>query len=148
MWCYFWFWSILSMWLWRHLNNIKINYQGFGGYGNQIRDVLDIEDLCSLIKEQINKINLINNDFFNVGGGYKNAISLKELTNLCVLITGKKTRIKKDLKTSNYDLRYYVTDNKKIYSKYKWRVKKNIKTIIAETLKSLILNKKNLLKIL
>ena len=87
--------GFLSMWLWRHLNNIKISYQGFGGYGNQVRDVLDIEDLCSLIKEQIKKINVINNDLFNVGGGYKNAISLKELTNLSVSATKKKIIIKK-----------------------------------------------------
>ena len=85
---------------------------------------------------------------FNVGGGYKNAISLKELTNLSVSATKKKIIIKKNLKTSNYDFRYYVTDNRKIYSKYKWRVKKNIQTIISDNLKSLILNKKYLIKIL
>jgi len=140
--------GFLSMWIWRHLNSLKINYQGFGGFGNQVRDILDIEDLCSLVSEQIKKINVINNDFFNVGGGYKNSISLKELTNLCILVTGKKTILKKDLKTSNYDFRYFITNNKKVYSKYKWRVKKNIKTIISENLKSLILNNNYLKKIL
>ena len=43
--------GFLSMWLWRHLNKLKINYQGFGGYGNQVRDVLDINDLCLLVKD-------------------------------------------------------------------------------------------------
>ncbi len=140
--------GFLSMWLWRHLNKIPINYQGFGGYGNQIRDILDINDLCILIKEQIIKINKINNEVFNVGGGIKNSISLNELTKFSNKVTQNKTLIRKKIKTSNYDLRYYVTDNKKIYSKYKWRVRTSINDIIKNTLESLILNKKKLLKIL
>ncbi len=140
--------GFLSMWLWRHLNKIKIDYQGFGGFGHQIRDILDIKDLCFLIKEQISKINKINNQTFNVGGSTNNSISLVELTNYSMFATSNKTIIKKKLKTSNYDLRYYVTDNKKVYSKYKWRVKKGINLIIKETLQSLIENKKYLYKIL
>ena len=140
--------GFLSMWLWRHINKIPINYQGFGGYGNQVRDILDIKDLCDLIVEQIIKINKINNNIFNVGGSIKNAISLNELTKISRNLTSNKTLIKKKLKTSNYDLRYYVTDNKKIYSKYKWRVKSSIIDIISDTFKSLNENKKNLLKIL
>ena len=140
--------GFLSMWLWRHINKIPINYQGFGGYGNQVRDILDIKDLCDLIGEQIIKINKINNNIFNVGGSVKNAISLNELTKISCNVTSNKTLIKKKLKTSNYDLRYYVTDNKKIYSKYKWRVKSSIIDIISDTFKSLNENKKNLLKIL
>ena len=140
--------GFLSMWLWRHLNKIKINYQGFGGFGHQIRDILDIKDLCFLIKEQISKINKINNQTFNVGGSINNSISLVELTNYSMFATSNKTIIKKKLKTSNYDLRYYVTDNKKVYSKYKWRVKKGINLIIKETLQSLVENKKYLYKIL
>ena len=136
------------MWLWRHINKIPINYQGFGGYGNQVRDILDIKDLCDLVGEKIIKINKINNIIFNVGGGVKNAISLNELTKISRNLTSNKTLIKKKLKTSNYDLRYYVTDNKKIYSKYKWRVKSSIIDIISDTFKSLNENKKNLLKIL
>ena len=41
--------GFVSLWLWRHLNNLKLNYIGFGGTGKQVRDVLHIEDLCELI---------------------------------------------------------------------------------------------------
>ena len=104
--------------------------------------------MCDLIVEQIIKINKINNNIFNVGGSIKNSISLKELTKISYNVTSNKTLIKKKLKTSNYDLRYYVINNKKIYSKYKWRVKSSIIDIISDTFKSLNENKKNLLKIL
>ena len=49
--------GFVSLWLWRYLNKIiKLNYIGFGGYGNQVRDVLHIEDLNDLINIQIKKI--------------------------------------------------------------------------------------------
>lgn len=140
--------GFLSMWLWKHLTRTPLSYQGFGGYGNQVRDVLDIFDLCELIKEQIIKINKINNITFNVGGGSKNAISLKELTNYSSNITTTKMKIGKKLKTSNYDLRYYITNNKKIYSKYNWRVKTSIKDIINQTFICLFKKRKILQKIL
>ena len=63
-------------------------------------------------------------------------------------ITKNYLDIKKSENTSNYDIRYYVTNNKKVYSKYKWRVKKKIKMIIKETFFALKKNKKQLLKIL
>ena len=140
--------GFVSMWLWRHINRIPITYQGYGGHGNQIRDILDINDLCLLIKEQISKISKINNHTFNVGGGSINALSLKELTGYCEKITKNKIKFKKKIKTSNYDLRYYVTDNKKIYSIYKWRVSKKLETIINETFQSLNKNKKALKKLI
>ena len=33
-----------------------LKYIGYGGYGNQLRDVLHIDDLCSLILKQVKYI--------------------------------------------------------------------------------------------
>lgn len=140
--------GFISMWIWRHLNMRPITYQGYGGFGNQIRDVLNVYDLCILIKKQITNISTVNNKTFNVGGGIKNSISLRELTKYCRDITGNKVNIKKKLKTSNYDIRYYISDNKRIKSTYKWNLKKNIKSTLIETMNGLIENKKKLYKIL
>jgi len=125
--------GFVSLWLWRFINKDKLNYIGFKGLGNQIRDVIHVLDLCELIYEQIKKIKKINNKIFNVGGGLKNSISLKELTNKCKEITKNNIKIGKISKTSNYDVPYYVTDNKKIYSFYKWRIKRDIETILKDT---------------
>jgi len=140
--------GFVSLWLWRHLNKMPLKYQGYGGFGNQVRDILDIQDLCELIKEQILKISKINNRTFNVGGGIRNSLSLKELTSLSEKITKNSLNIGKSLNTSIYDIRYYITNNKKVYSKYKWRVKKSIKEILKETLYTLNKNKSYLSKIL
>ena len=140
--------GFVSLWLWRHLNKMPLKYQGYGGFGNQVRDILDIQDLCELIKEQILKISKINNQTFNVGGGIRNSLSLRELTSLSEKITKNSLNIGKSLNTSIYDIRYYVTNNKKVYSKYKWRVKKSINDILKETLHTLNKNKSYLSKIL
>ena len=140
--------GFVSLWLWRHLNKMPLKYQGYGGFGNQVRDILDIQDLCELIKEQILKISKINNQTFNVGGGIRNSLSLRELTSLSEKVTKNSLNIGKSLHTSIYDIRYYVTNNKKVYSKYKWRVKKSINDILKETLHTLNKNKSYLSKIL
>ena len=134
--------GFISLWLWRFINKGKLNYIGFGGYGNQVRDVIHVYDVCELILEQIKKIKKINNKIFNAGGGLNNSISLKELTIKSKEITKNNINIGKIAKTSNYDIPYYVTDNKKIYSIYKWRVKRNLDTIINDTFKILIKYKK------
>ena len=130
--------GFISLWLWRFINKKKLNYIGFGGLGNQVRDVLHVEDVCELILEQIKKIKKINNKIFNVGGGLNNMISLKELSVKSKQITKNDIYIGKIAKTSNYDIPYYVTDNKKIYSFYKWRVKRDLDKIINDTFEVLI----------
>ncbi len=134
--------GFISLWLWRFINKKKLNYIGFGGLGNQVRDVIHVQDVCELILEQIKKIKKINNKIFNAGGGLNNSISLKELTVKSRQVTKNNIYIGKIKKTSNYDIPYYVTDNKKIYSFYKWRVKRDLDTIINDTFEVLIKYKK------
>ncbi len=138
--------GFISLWLWRFINKKKLNYIGFGGLGNQVRDVIHVHDVSELILQQIKKIKKINNKIFNVGGGLKNTISLKELTAKSRKITNNNVNVGRIKKTSNYDIPYYVTDNKKIYSFYQWRVKRDIDTIIKETFEVLVKHKKMFLK--
>ena len=77
-----------------------------------MRDIIHIDDLCSIICNQIKSITKINNEIFNIGGGPNNAISLKELSAKCQKIT-QKIKIKKIKRSSNYDIPYFVTDNKR-----------------------------------
>ena len=138
--------GFVSLWLWKFINQKKLNYIGFGGFGNQIRDVIHVYDVCELILEQIKKIKKINNKIFNAGGSLKNSISLRQLTEKVKKITRKDIPIGRIAKTSNYDIPYYVTSNKKIYSFYKWRVKRNLDTIIKDTYDVLVNNKKIFIK--
>ena len=122
--------GFVSLWIAKHLFRKKLSYIGFGGYGYQVRDLLHIDDVCEIIYLQIRKLNKVNNETFNIGGGPRNSISLKNLTKRCEVLTNNKIRIKifkkkiisKNIKstikdfdiicdgTDNFETRYLVND--------------------------------------
>ena len=125
--------GFVSLWIWRHLNKKKLSYIGYGGYGNQIRDVLHIDDLSELILLQIKNINKINNKLFTVGGSKTSYTSLSQLTKLCQKITGNKIKMGKVSKTSSYDIPYYLSDNTYVSNTYRWKPKRNINQVVMDT---------------
>ena len=125
--------GFVSLWIWRHLVKKNLSYVGYDGCGNQVRDVLHIDDLCVLILKQIKKINSVNNQLFNVGGSRKNSTSLINLTRICEKITQNKLIFSKISKTSVYDIPFFITDNKVVSRKYNWKPHKNLNQIIKDT---------------
>ena len=134
--------GFVTLWLARHLFKKKLAYIGFGGNGFQVRDLLHIDDVCKIISLQIKKLKKINNETFNIGGGPKNTISLKNLTRKCEIMTNNKIRIQKISKTSDYDIPYYVTNNNKIKKFYNWIPSKKIESILIDIYFWLKKNKK------
>ena len=133
--------GFISLWVANHFLKKKLSYIGFGGYGNQVRDVIHIDDVCEIIFLQIKNFKKKHNDTFNVGGGIKNSISLKKLTNKCQKLTGNKLKTTKQKKTSIFDIPIYVNDNSKITKKYKWKPKRSIDDILKDVYSWLIKNK-------
>ena len=127
--------GFVSLWIAKHFFKKKLSYIGFGGNGHQIRDVIHIKDVCKIILLQIKNIKKINNQTFNIGGGAKNKISLKNLTTKCEKITKNKIVISKNQKTSLYDIPYFVTDNSKIFKFYKWKPFHGIDIILYDIYK-------------
>ena len=133
--------GFVSLWIANHLFKKKLSYIGFGGRGNQIRDVLHIDDVNDILLLQIKNLKKTYNKTFNIGGGIKNSISLKDLTLKCQDVTRNKIIISKVNKTSIFDIPYFVTDNSKIYNYYKWRPIRSIDSLIVDTYKWLYKNK-------
>ena len=102
--------GFVPLWVANHFLKKKLSYIGFNGQGNQVRDVIHIEDVCEIISLQIAHMRKINNKTFNIGN---NALSLKRLTNKCKNLTQNEIKFK-NKKTSIFDIPYYVTDNSKI----------------------------------
>ena len=120
--------GLVSLWLWKHLNrDNNLYYKGYKGSGNQIRDILFINDLCELVYLQIKKFKKIKNQTFCVGGGIKNSANLKELTKICEEITRNKLQIKCDLQTSIYDIPFYITSLQKVKKYYNWFPKTDLR---------------------
>ena len=125
--------GFVSLWIWKHLTRNKMNYIGYGGLGNQVRDVLHIYDLCDLIFLQIKKFSKINNKIFTVGGSKKSYTSLKQLTKICERVTGNKIKFGKIPKTSIYDIPYFITSNNIVTKIYRWKPKRNILEVVKDT---------------
>ena len=134
--------GFISLWIARHVLRKKLSYIGFGGYGNQVRDIIHIDDVCEIILLQIEKLNKVFNKTFNVGGGTKNKISLMQLTLKCQELTGNKLKMGRSMTTSEYDIPYYVTNNSKIKFFYNWEPTKNINKILKDIYNWLTQNKK------
>ena len=137
--------GFVSLWVIHHIMKKKLSYIGYGGHGNQVRDVLHIDDLCELIHKQIKIINKIYNKLYTVGGSKISYTSLKNLTKICQNITGNEISINKKVSTSIYDIPYFITDNRKVSRAYKWRPKKNINKIVYD-ITTWINNNKNLIQ--
>ncbi len=124
--------GFVTLWVAKHFLKKKLSYIGFGGKGHQVRDILHINDVCEIILIQIKKIKKINNKIFNIGGAMNNSISLKDLTIKCEKLTKNKIKFKSVLKTSSFDIPYYVSDNSKLRKFYKWKPSRNIDKILGD----------------
>tara|TARA_B100000161_G_scaffold260805_1_gene228259 strand:- start:162 stop:1190 length:1029 start_codon:yes stop_codon:yes gene_type:complete len=124
--------GFVPLWVAKHFFKTNLSYIGFGGYGNQVRDIIHINDVCKILLIQILRLKKINNEIFNIGGGEKNKISLKNLTNKCQKLTHNKIKISKKSKTSIFDIPYYVTNNSKINRFYKWKPAYNVDKILQD----------------
>lgn len=136
--------GVISYWVWRRLNKLKLYYKGYKGSGMQIRDVLHIDDLTFIISEQVKKINKIKNNVFNIGGGIKNSLTLRELNDKISKIINNKQKILKKSKTSNYDVPIYISNNSKIKKFYNWKPKYNLDKILDDIYHWQIKNKNKL----
>lgn len=78
-----------SLWLARHYWRGTLDYQGFGGRGLQVRDILHIDDLLDLVLLQASDLKKYGGGPWNAGGGREASVSLLELTRICEEVTAK-----------------------------------------------------------
>jgi len=114
----------VSWWVLSFMFNLGLEYIGWSG--KQVRDVLFIDDLCRLIDMQIENINDISGEVFNIGGGIKNTLSLIEATELM------KDKFNKDNNTTiideprKADHCVYISDIRKIKNAIGWEPETSI----------------------
>lgn len=106
----------LAWWVIAHQLGFPLAYYGFGG--KQTRDVLHVRDVCSLV---IAELNAGSGGIYNVGGGETNVLSLRQATELCIAITGKRVRITTVEQERPADFRSYISDISKVERELRWR---------------------------
>jgi CDP-paratose 2-epimerase len=133
--------GVIVLWMAKHFWKGRLGYIGYGGLGQQARDVLHVRDLFRLVQWQIANLGLQKGQIFNVGGGLSNTVSLAELTNLCSKITGNTIEIESYIENRPGDLPIYITDNSKITNFSSWKPEIGVDQILGEIYNWLILDK-------
>lgn len=123
--------GILSYWIHSFKEKNTLKYIGFGGSGHQVRDALHPQDLVPLLTRQINEHNGDAPKIVNLGGGTKNSISLKELSNWCENRFGK-NEVLSSQETRPMDAPWIVMDSSLAKDTWNWGVKTNIYQILEE----------------
>ena len=124
--------GVFALWMAFHYFQRSLKYIGYGGTGKQVRDFLHVTDLLDLIDLQIQGLEALKGQTFNVGGGIKNALSLYETTQLCQEITGHQIPITSVLDTRAGDVPIFITDSRKVMSATGWQPQKDAKTTLTE----------------
>jgi len=136
--------GVFTFWMLKHYFKKPLSYIGFGGKGKQVRDLLHVDDLFDLIDLQINSMDKVNGQIYNVGGGKEISLSLLETTKLCQEITNNKIDIGSEIQTRPADLAIYLTDNSKVTNVLGWKPKRDAKTILEDIYKWVEDNQENL----
>jgi CDP-paratose 2-epimerase len=124
--------GFVVLWAARHLFGGALSYNGFGGAGLQVRDVLHVEDLCALINKQVAETANLSGKVYNVGGGPECSVSLAELTEACVRHTGKRLLISSQPETNPVDIPYYVTDTTAVAAATGWRPRLSMADVLED----------------
>jgi CDP-paratose 2-epimerase len=92
------------------------------GDGKQVRDVLFVEDLVDALRMVRERMPDIAGHAFNIGGGPRNAVSLREVTGLIGELTGERPQLAFGPWRQG-DQRWYVTDPRAFGEATGWRPK-------------------------
>lgn len=124
--------GVIVLWLAKHYFNKSLAYFGFNGSGKQVRDILHIDDLYKLIHDQLTHFDLYDGKTLNAGGGRNCSVSLRELTDLCIQLTGKTIPITPVIEERVADVRIYITDNAYATSINSWKPEHTPQSVMTD----------------
>ncbi len=124
--------GVVALWVAAHCLNRELKYIGFGGTGKQVRDFLHIDDFCDLVLDQIANFDAYAGRHWNVGGGAKNSLSLREATVLCREVTGRTVEVVPTCEDRPADLRLYITDHRAVSAVRGWNPRRDARRTIGD----------------
>jgi CDP-paratose 2-epimerase len=107
----------VSWWVIAHRLELPLTYIGFDG--KQVRDCLHIDDLARLISLELKQLKP-GATVVNVGGGDRNAISLRECTRHTQAITGCQVPLLVEEHPRRADFAHYVSCIARVEAIYGW----------------------------
>jgi CDP-paratose 2-epimerase len=113
-------------WAIAHWFRLPLTYLGW--QGKQVRDVLFVEDMLTVLDRQLAGLSSFRGEVFNLGGGAGNAISLCEATKCMQEISSRCTNITVSDQARKGDVVLYWTDNRKASQKLDWHPQTDLRT--------------------
>lgn len=113
-------------WAIAHWFKLPLTYLGW--QGKQVRDILFVEDMLSLLDLQLSHLANFRGEVFNLGGGAANAISLCEATKSMQEISSRSTSIAFSDQARQGDIVLYWTDNRKAARILGWQPRTDLRT--------------------
>lgn len=126
--------GVFSYWLLAHYFGRPLEYIGFGGTGKQVRDLLHVDDLVDLLDEQLQRPEHWDGVTVNVGGGRACSLSLRETTDLCRELTGKRVDVSAAASARPGDIPIYLSDCGRLFGYTEWRPRLDARAILADVL--------------
>lgn len=123
--------GVVGLWCSRHVYGGELAYIGHSGF--QVRDVLHVDDFTELLMIQIRKLRVLSGSTFNVGGGLRVSCSLRELTRLCVRVTGRNIPVGEVDDVREGDVPYYVSDCRSVERACGWVPRASLEQIVIDT---------------
>ncbi len=124
--------GVFAHWMMAHVLGRSLTYIGFGGTGQQVRDVLHVADLGELIDRQLADPDTLDGRVYNVGGGLANSVSLAEFSTVCANVTDRSLPIGSLDDTRPGDIPIYITDNGRVTAEYGWRPRRSVSDIAGD----------------
>jgi CDP-paratose 2-epimerase len=124
--------GVFALWMLAHYFERSLKYIGFGGSGKQVRDFLHIADLVDLVRVQLQRLDQLQGEIFNVGGGANHALSLLETTHLCQEISGHAIAIQASEEDRPGDIPIFVTDIGKVSNRLGWQPQRDARKTLTD----------------
>lgn len=125
--------GVFTWWALAHVHHRPLRYIGFGGEGKQVRDLLHVTDLVTLVDEQLQHPERFDGAVVNVGGGREVSLSLAEATALCAELTGNEVPVDAAEGDRHGDVRAYISDCRRLHELTDWRPSRDAREVLADT---------------
>jgi CDP-paratose 2-epimerase len=124
--------GVFTHWMLAHLLGGTLAYNGFGGSGKQVRDLLHVDDLVDLIERQLLDPGGWDGAVVNVGGGREVSLSLAETTLLCREISGREIPVPPAGEERPGDVPLYVSDCRRLFARSDWRPRRGARQVLED----------------
>ena len=124
--------GVFTHWMLSHHFGQPLKYIGYGGNGKQVRDLIHIDDLIELVREQLSATEHWDGVVANVGGGADCSLSLLETTRICQELTGNEVPIEPVAETRAGDVPIYLSDCAALYEQTDWRPQRGAEQVLRD----------------